>query len=117
MSCLARVWRAHRGKPAEFRNAATGVRNASWSFVRKPKRSKAKRLGIVPRALLGAAIAGGASGVVVPACSSDSGTIDGPQFAVDANPDGPEFQVAAPDAAIDRLSGVEFAVDANPPPD
>ena len=76
--------------------------------VRKPKKSKKRRLGIVPRALLGAAIAGSVPGAVVPACSSDSGSIDGPQFAVDANP---------PDAATDRLRGVEFAVDANSLPD
>ena len=89
--------------------------------VRKPKKSKKKRLGIVPRALLGAAIAGSVGSVasaVVPACSSETG----PQFAVDANPgpDRPEFRVDAPlpDAAIDRLNGVEFAVDANSlPPD
>ena len=81
------------------------------SRVTKKKR---KRLGIVPRTLLGATIAGAAPIAVVPllapACSS------GPEFRVDAPPQDARpsqefFAVDAPnDAGIP--DGPEFAVDA-----
>lgn len=112
----------HRGaKQQEFRADALAWEMLYSRDVRQPRKSRKRRLGIVPRALLGAAIAGSVPAAIVPACSSDSGSIDGPQFAVDAFvPDRPEFRVDAPiqpdaefvvDAALPS-DGPEFAVDA-----
>jgi hypothetical protein len=84
--------------------------------VPKARKRRKKRLGIVPKALLGAAIAGAVPASVVPACSNESSSIDAGRdvFAVDAPNDRPAirdtFAVDAPgpDAPIPDT----FAVDA-----
>ena len=75
----------------------------------KSKKKRKKSLGIVPKALLGAAIAGAVPASIVPACSS--GCSSDQEFAVDANnpPDRPFFAV---DANIQHPDGPEFSVDA-----
>jgi hypothetical protein len=85
---------------------------------------KKKRLGIVPRALLGATLAGAVPASVVPACGGRTvSTPDGPEFTVDAGPPppdagSPEFSVdaAGPDVAAPPpdAGSPEFSVDAGP---
>jgi hypothetical protein len=89
------------------------------------RRGEHKVMGIVPRALLGATIAGSAS-AVVPACSSSSPggsandvKVDAPEFTVafrpDAGPpDGPEFSVDAWQPDMPEFT-VAFRPDASPP--